>query len=132
MEKDFENMFLENSDHVISSSLDADPTLYKVIIFGDQNQVLQYLRKGSLLSVSINMENYNIYIGDNHYAMQYAAKVPHDNFCAGYIGFDRNTQRAKIKDFSDWRKGAQNAISVKRAIEQAFERDLSSRVFNSV
>ena len=120
--------FQSNTDHVISKKLDTDPDFYKVIMVNNRNEALRYLKRGSRLSISINMENYNIYVGGNHLEMQIENRIPYDNFCAGYVYFDKNTGKAVVEDFTDWREGMDNAHSVKRTIEQAFDRDIGKLI----
>jgi hypothetical protein len=128
LNNDFSN---DNSDHIIPSDLDSDPALYKVFIHGDKKQMLQYLKEGRLLSLSVNMENFNIYIGTNHYDMQVSAKIPGDNFCAAYVGFDKSTNKFIIKDFTDWRSGGEShAVGVKLALAQAIKRDIGKLILD--
>lgn len=117
------------TNHVISGDLDANPDFYHINIVYSKEAALQNLKDGRMLSMSVNMENYNIYIGSDHLDMQRKHAVPDDNFCAGYIRFDRETKRAIVEDLTDWRDGTNDISGVKKAIETAFDRDIGKQIF---
>jgi hypothetical protein len=113
-----------NSDHLVPSSLENDPAMYKTVIVGDHSQTMKYIQSGLRLSISINMENFNIYIGSDHLNMQVNANISNENLCAGYARFDKAKQHIIVEDFADWRKGLNNQFEIKRAVASAIERDL--------
>lgn len=119
----------EATTHVISENLDANPDFYKIKIVNNVQETLDNLKKGSKISMSVNMENYNVYIGSDHLNMQVGNSIPSNNLCAGYVRFDTEKKTAVVEDLSDWRKGMDSASLVKGAIEQAFNRDIKKLIF---
>lgn len=86
-----------------SKKLEADPAMYKTVIIGERRKVLENLLNGFMLSVSVNMENYSIYIGSDHYNMQLDYNIQHTDLCAANVQLDRNTNKLKIINMADWR-----------------------------
>jgi len=113
-----------NSDHMIGSTLETDPGLYKTVVIGSSKRVMEYLNKGLRLSICVNMHNYNIYIGEDHLTMLEKANVGPIDFSAAYARFDKSTGNITIEDFSDWRKGVVTGYGAKKAIAEAIKRDL--------
>jgi hypothetical protein len=126
MEEGFEH----RTSHAISGDLEANPDFYHIKIVADRTWALKHLKKGGRLPVLLNMENYNVYIGSDHLNMQYTQGIPADNFCAGYVSFDRKTKKAIVVDLTDWREGNNDINGVKKAIETAFDRDIGVDIFN--
>ncbi len=114
----------ENSDHLIKPSLEDNPDVYKTVLVGDKSKAMAYFLRGSRLAISINMENFHIYIGSDHLNMQNDANISDQNLCAAFAKFDRATNQVIVEDFADWRKGISNEIGIKKAIAATIQRDL--------
>jgi hypothetical protein len=118
----------ENNPYYLDSQLDSNPESYATIIVGDRNEVIKDLKNGSRLSISVNMENFNIYIGADHMSMQFKHDIPMNQTCAGHARIDRKTHQIIIEDATDWRKRDEGDItandSVKQAIAARLQKDL--------
>lgn len=109
-----------------NESLDGDPSLYKTVIVGNRQEVIDTLKKGSGKAISINMDNYSIYIGEDHYNMQIKYGVPADSLCAAHVYFDEPSQKVILRNFADWRNDCQDNPVARATIEKALKRDLFS------
>ncbi len=118
----------DNIDHKLDASLETDPSVYKTVCLpgqhGNKMEIIKILKKGSPLAISVNMENFNIYIGSHHLDMQVQAGISSSKLCAGYTRVDKTTNHIIVEDYCDWRANATNEKAIKKCIALAIERDL--------
>jgi hypothetical protein len=125
----FEGPTFDRGDHTMSESLESDPSLYKVSIYGDKKKVLEYLKRGNRLSLSVNMSNYSVFIGEDHMSQQVANHIDNSDLAAGYVRMNPLTGQVGIEDFADWRKdeSASNNRGAKGAIEKKIQEYLATQ-----
>jgi hypothetical protein len=114
----------DNSNHLVPSSLESDPAMYKAVVVGDRSETMRNIQKGYRLAISINIKNFNVYIGSDHLNMQANANISAENLCAGFARLDMSTGHIVVEDFADWRNGIKNEYEIKKAIAIAIQRDL--------